>query len=156
VAAGNNTYCAVKDSAIHFARRVPIEAATGLHEVVLCAPSPYWDIIYEACVKAQKARRQHARVCAQLKALEQAKLTGKPPTYLNMKPPSYQAIKSFVATHVKQGIDNPFDEAHQTYQTAILDRAINLKRKECAWLMAECYLCVEDTNAMVKVEGDRK
>jgi len=75
---------------------------------------------------------------------------------LNTKPPSYQAIKSFVAVYIEQGIDNPFDEVHQTYQTAILDQAIDLKRKECTWLAAKCHLHVENIEAMVEVKGDQK
>ena len=55
VTASNNTYCAVKDSTICFAQRAPIETATRLCEAVLCASSLYQDIIYEACIKVQKA-----------------------------------------------------------------------------------------------------
>jgi len=148
-------YRQIGDSSVKFARRAPIMAAGNLLDLVCMVPSPYRDILSDALRAAQKARRQHAGVVSQLTGLENHKRAGTTPSWLNVKPPTYQAVKGFISAKAEQGSDKPFADALKAFAASCLDTAIECKRQERAWLAEACHLRIEDTEIMEDGESNR-
>jgi len=152
---GGKFYRQIGDSSVKFAHRAPIMAAGNLLDLVCMVPSPYRDILSDALRAAQKARRQHAGVVSQLAGLENHKRAGTTPSWLNVKPPTYQAVKSFISAKAEQGSDKPFTDALKAFAASCLDTAIERKRQERAWLAEACHLRIEDTEIMEDGESNR-
>ena len=108
---GGKFYRVIGEPLVKFARRAPIMAAGNLLDLVCMVLSPYRDILSDALRAAQKARWQHTGMVSQLSGLENHKRAGTTPSWLNVKPPTYQAVKGFISAKAEQGSDKPFANA---------------------------------------------
>ena len=145
---GGKFYCLIGEPSVKFTHRALIMAADNLLDLVCMVPSPYKDILSDTLRVAQKAHRQHASMVSQLTGLKNHKRAGTTPSWLNVKPPTYQAVKGFISTKAKQGSDKPFADALKAFAASCLNTAIERKRQEHSWLAEACHLRIDDTEIM--------
>ena len=123
-------------------------------DLVCMVPSPYRDILSDVLRVAQKARQQHAGMVSQLSGLENHKRAGTTPSWLNVKPPTYQAVKGFISAKAEQGSDKLFVDVLKAFAASCLNTTIEHKRQERTWLAKACHLRVEDMEIMEDGESN--